>query len=156
LALREELTSYVDSVAAGIREEVGAAPPAKEEQAEEDSGPPAELRVATSASRGAEVVRHQAKELVQYADSWVAALADALSSFAEDAGPAAAAVAALYNQLDEALLSLASELATSQGGAGEGPAGQAEVHVCTYAPSANPHMSCFALLFTTGWLKVSS
>ena len=155
-ALREELTNYVDSVAAGICEEVAAPPPAKEAEAEEDSGPPAELRVATGASRGAEVLRHQAKELAQYADSWVAALADALSSFAEDAGPSAAAVAALYNQLDEALLGLAGELAAAQGGAADGLAEQAEVCLRTRAASAHhPHMSHSVLLSITEaeWVK---
>ena len=133
-ALRQELTSYVDSVAAGIHEDAAAA--GEKDGAEAGSAPTAELRVATGASRGTKAVSHQATELAQYADSWVAALADALGSFAEDAGPAATAVAALYNQLDEALLGLAGELATAQGATGEEAAGQLEV--CESAVSTHP------------------
>ena len=127
-ALKEELTSYVDAVADSIRAEAADAATAAK-GGEEDSPSAPGLTVATGPSQGPDV-RHQARELVKYADSWVAALADALGSFSDEAGPAAAAVSALYGQLDEALLGLAGELAAAQGSPGDDGADQLEVRLC--------------------------
>ena len=130
-ALKEELTSYVDATADSIRAEAAAAaPPAEQLEDGEDKSPPAPgLKVAVGEPRGPDVRRHS-QELVSYADGWVAALADALASFSEEAGPAAAAVSALYGQLDEALLGLAGELAAAQGSPGDEAAIQQEVRHC--------------------------
>ncbi len=129
-ALKEELTGYVDAVADSIRAEAADAAAAAEagDGGEEDSPPAPGLTVATGPSQEPDV-RHQARELVKYADSWVAALADALGSFSDEAGPAAAAVSALYGQLDEALLGLAGELAAAQGSPGDDGADQPEVRL---------------------------
>ena len=123
VALKEELTGYVDAVADGIR----AAHPAKHDETDAESRPAPGLTVAVAAPQSG--VRHQAQELVRYADGWVAALVEALASFSEEAGPAAAAVSALYGQLDEALLGLAGELDAVQGSPDGEAADQAQVRL---------------------------